>query len=64
MIQHREAERLLQIIAAAARSDTLLTYTSVAEELGRPADNARMVAQVCDLLVRGAAQNQSCLCGA
>jgi hypothetical protein len=55
MIQHREAERLLQIIASAARSGTLLTYTSVAEALGRPADNARMVAQVCDLLDAAAA---------
>jgi len=55
MIQHTEAERILQIIASAARSGTLLTYTSVAEALGRPADNARMVAQVCDLLDAAAA---------
>lgn len=55
MIQHTEAERLLEIIANATRSGTVLTYTRVAEALGRPADNARMVAQVCDLLDAAAA---------
>lgn len=56
MIQHVEAERLLRIISEAANSGALLTYTNVAEALGRdPTTNSRMVAQVCDLLDAAAA---------
>lgn len=55
MIQHTEAERLLRIIAKAKQSNTVLTYTSAANELGRSDDNARMVAQACDLLDAAAA---------
>lgn len=56
MIQHVEAERLLTIISKAVTSGKVLTYTSAAKELGRdPEKNARMVAQVCDLLDAAAA---------
>jgi len=49
-IQHREAEKLLPVIKLAAATHKLLTYGTAAEALGRSRDNARMVAQVCDLL--------------
>jgi hypothetical protein len=54
-IQHDEARKLLPIIASATRSHRLLNYQTVAAELGRPKDNAWMVAQVCDLLDSAAA---------
>jgi hypothetical protein len=54
-IQHDEARKMLPIIAAATRSHRLLNYQTVAAELGRPRDNARMVAEVCDLLDSAAA---------
>jgi len=54
--QHVEARRLLAIIFRAAKSNKLLTYSSAAKALGRnPKTNARMVAQVCDLLDAAAA---------
>lgn len=56
MIQHVEAERLLRIISEASNAGVILTYTSAAKALGRdPTRNARMVAQVCDLLDAAAA---------
>jgi hypothetical protein len=53
--QHEEARRLLPIIARATRSNRVLTYQTAAEKLGRPKNNARTVAQVCDLLDAAAA---------
>jgi alkylated DNA nucleotide flippase Atl1 len=54
-IQHDEARKLLPIIVKAAKSNQFLRYQDVAEMLGRPKDNARTVAQVCDLLDSAAA---------
>ncbi len=55
-IQHVEARKLLTIISSAAVSHRLLTYRTAAKALGRdPANNSRMVAQVCDLLDSAAA---------
>jgi 5-methylcytosine-specific restriction endonuclease McrA len=54
-IQHDEARRLLPIIVAATKSHRLLNYQTAAVALGRPKNNARMVAQVCDLLDAAAA---------
>jgi 5-methylcytosine-specific restriction endonuclease McrA len=55
-IQHVEARKLLTVISAAAASHRLLTYQTAAKALGRdPANNSRMVAQVCDLLDSAAA---------
>ena len=53
--QHSIAHQLLPIIRASVETGERLTYSSVAEKLGRPRDNARMVAQVCDLLDAAAA---------
>jgi hypothetical protein len=54
--QHAEARRLLQLIIRAAKSERQLTYAGAALELGRdPKKNARMIAQVCDLLDAAAA---------
>jgi hypothetical protein len=54
--QHSEARQLLQIITRAARLNRQLTYAEAAHELGRdPRKNARMIAQVCDLLDAAAA---------
>jgi len=53
--QHSVAHQLLPIIRTAVETGEALTYSSVAEKLGRPRDNARMVAQVCDLLDAAAA---------
>ncbi|MCK1616240.1 HNH endonuclease [Bradyrhizobium sp. 159] len=53
--QYEEAKRLLPIIAAAAMSGQHLTYQIAAQKLGRPKNNARTVAQVCDLLDAAAA---------
>jgi hypothetical protein len=50
-----DAKRLLPILAAAATSHQRLNYQMAAEELGRPKNNARTVAQVCDLLDAAAA---------
>ena len=47
-VQHDEARRLFPIIVAAAKSGRYLTYQTAAEELGRPRNHARMVAQICD----------------
>lgn len=55
-IQHAEAHKLLAIISSAVTTHRLLTYRSAAKALGRnPANNSRMVAQVCDLLDAAAA---------
>ncbi|MCK1289373.1 MULTISPECIES: HNH endonuclease [unclassified Bradyrhizobium] len=54
-VQHDEARKLLPIIIKAAKSNQYLTYQDVAEKLGRPRNNARAVAQVCDLLDAAAA---------
>ena len=54
-IQHDEARRLLPIIVEASKEHRLLDYQTAAAELGRPKNNARMVAQVCDLLDAAAA---------
>jgi hypothetical protein len=49
--QHDEAKRLLPILFEVRRNGETLTYATAAARLGRPArDNARMAAQVCDLL--------------
>jgi hypothetical protein len=53
--QYEEAKKLLPIIAAAAKSRRRLTYQMAALKLGRPKNNARTVAQVCDLLDAAAA---------
>lgn len=55
-LQHAEAERLLEILAAAVPNHQVFTYTTAAEALGRdPKSNSRMVAQCCDLLDAAAA---------
>jgi hypothetical protein len=54
-VLYDEARRLLPIVVDAAASHRYLTYQSAAEELGRPKNHARMVAQVCDLLDAAAA---------
>jgi 5-methylcytosine-specific restriction endonuclease McrA len=54
-IQHDEARRLLPVIIDATKSHRLLDYQMAAAELGRSKNNARMVAQVCDLLDAAAA---------
>jgi len=54
-IQHSAAEKLLPVIIAATRAGLPLNYQLAAEKIGRPRDNARMVAQVCDLLDAAAA---------
>ena len=55
-IQHRDARKVLAMIRAAYPERRLLTYRSVAGELGRdPAKASRAVAQICDLLDAAAA---------
>jgi hypothetical protein len=56
-IQHAEARKLLEVIrVAVANHETPLNYKKAAEALGRdPEKNAKMVAQVCDLLDAAAA---------
>jgi len=54
-IQYATAQQLLPIIIQSIREDKSLTYKTAAIALGRPPDNARMVAQVCDLLDAAAA---------
>lgn len=53
--QHQLAHQLLSIIREANASHRLLTYQTAAERLGRPFNNARAIAQVCDLLDAAAA---------
>ena len=54
--QHLAAQRLLPVLVEAARTHKLLTYQTAAKAIGRdPKKNARMVAQVCDLLDAAAA---------
>lgn len=54
-IQHQEAQRLIPIIQDAIGQGVLLTYQSAATKLGRSKKDARMIAQVCDLLDAAAA---------
>lgn len=55
-IQHQVAREILPKIISATKSFQLLTYGSVAKMVGRDPDkNARMIAQVCDLLDAAAA---------
>jgi hypothetical protein len=55
-VQHVEARKLLAIISSAVATHRLLTYQSAAQALGRdPANNSRILAQVCDLLDAAAA---------
>jgi alkylated DNA nucleotide flippase Atl1 len=51
-IQHDDARRLLDVISAAVEKGQKLTYKQAARLLGRlpPENNARAVAQMCDLL--------------
>ncbi len=51
-LQHKEARKLLGIIQIAIGSKEQLTYLTAAERMGRmpPQQNARAVAQMCDLL--------------
>ena len=50
-IQHTEAKKLLALLRQTFGSKDPLTYESAADALGRnPKTNARMTAQVCDLL--------------
>ncbi|MDP3511706.1 MAG: HNH endonuclease signature motif containing protein [Sulfuritalea sp.] len=56
LVQHKEAQRVLQIIRDAHKEHGNLNYGSVARKLGRdPKTNSRTVAQVCDLLDAAAA---------
>jgi hypothetical protein len=54
--QHRIAARLLPIIFEKWQNSLFPTYAEVAEALGRARDNARTVAQACDLLDAAAAR--------
>jgi len=55
-VQHRDAHKLLTIIAAEQKKQTNeLTYQKAAKLMGRPAGHARAVAQMCDLLDAAAA---------
>jgi hypothetical protein len=55
-VQHQDARRVLQIIRAADAERRLLTYQSLAADLGHdPRTHARPMAQVCDLLDAAAA---------
>lgn len=54
-IQNQLAFEVLDLIQKANQTNTLLTYTGVAKQLGRTADHARAVAQACDLLDAAAA---------
>ena len=49
-IQHQLANQVLSIIQEAIRTKRFLSYTIVAKDLGRSANHARAIAQVCDLL--------------
>lgn len=55
-VQHQEARKVLQIIGASLTERRLLTYQTLAAELGHePANHARAMAQTCDLLDAAAA---------
>lgn len=49
-IQHQDARKILKIIATGQKRNELLTYTSLAVTMGRPADNSRAMASTCNLL--------------
>ena len=53
--QHQLANRLLPIIQQALKTNRFLSYTIVAKDMGRPANHARAIAQVCDLVDAAAA---------
>ena len=54
--QHAEALRVLALIRAAGPDGPVLTYPTVAAQLGRdPGNSSRAIAQVCDLLDAAAA---------
>ncbi len=55
MRQSEIAQEILPLIFNAVLSGNTLSYADVAEKLGRPRNNGRMVAQVCDLLDAAAA---------
>lgn len=50
VIQHELARQVLKLIRDGHGTHRLLTYQSAAKALGRTADSARAIAQVCDLL--------------
>lgn len=51
LIQHKDARRLLPLIAKANFDQRVIRYSEAAEFLGRdPKSNSRAVAQVCDLI--------------
>lgn len=54
-IQHQLARQVLNLINEGMATHRLLTYKSVAKDLGRTSDNARAIAQACDLLDAAAA---------
>ena len=54
-VQHQLARSVLQLIRESNESKSLLTYQNVAVALGRTKDNARAIAQACDLLDAAAA---------
>lgn len=54
-IQHELAHQLIPIIRQANTHNELLTYQMAAKKLGRPINNARAIAQVCDLIDAAAA---------
>jgi hypothetical protein len=53
--QHEDAPRLLRLISRSLETGRRLNYTTAAIALGRPAKDARAVAQICDLLDAAAA---------
>jgi len=53
--QSEIALKVLPLIFNAVLNEETLSYADVAEELGRPRNNGRMIAQVCDLLDAAAA---------
>src|SRR5688572_30583325 len=54
-VQHQDAARLLDLIRQHRDRQPLLTYQTAAVALGRPKEDARAVAQMCDLLDAAAA---------
>lgn len=57
-VQHQLAHKLLALIRDANATNTFLTYQTAAQKLGRPKNNARATAQICDLLDAAAALAQ------
>jgi HNH endonuclease len=49
-IQHRDARKLIKIIASARVGNEPLTYSGVAVKMGRPSDHSRAMASTCNLL--------------